>query len=58
MTITDVVTRNYKKVNELATLNYTDYTFNLVQFRPSLIALVSSCIGINHCKFIKQLWAI
>jgi hypothetical protein len=36
----------------------TDYTFNLVQFRPSLIVLVSSRIGINHCKFIKQLWAI
>jgi hypothetical protein len=34
-------------------INYTDYTYNLVQLRPSLIVLVSSCIGIKHCKFIK-----
>ncbi len=39
-------------------INNTDYTFNLVQLRPSLIVLVSGCIGIKHCKFIKQLGAI
>jgi len=30
-------------------INYTDYTFNLVQLWDSFIVLISGSIGINHC---------
>jgi len=38
-------------LKQIWAITYTDYTFNLVQLRPSLIVLVSSCIGINQQYF-------